>query len=60
LAKNVAWPRARPTQEALVAELETEGHDAKDALAILDTCRETQTQHVLNVERLLKLQQQPE
>jgi hypothetical protein len=48
-------------QEALVAELETEGHDTKDALAILATLRETQTQHVLNVERLLKeLQQQPE
>jgi hypothetical protein len=46
--------------EALVAELETERHDTKDALAILATLRETQTQHVLNIEHLLKeLQQQP-
>ena len=41
-------------QEALVAEMECEGHDTKRALAILATLRETQTQHVLNVERLLK------
>jgi hypothetical protein len=47
-------------QEALIADLEREGHDSKDALAILATLRETQTQHVLNVERLLReLQQQP-
>jgi hypothetical protein len=41
-------------QEALVAALETGGHDTKDALAILATLRETQTQHILNMARLLK------
>jgi hypothetical protein len=48
-------------QEALIADLERDGHDTKDALAVLATLRETQTQHVLNVERLLKEpQRQPE
>ena len=48
-------------QEALLADLERDGHDTKDAFAVLATLRETQTQHVLNVERLLKqLQQQRE
>ena len=41
-------------QEGLVAECEREGRDTKRALAILATLRETQAQHVLNVERLLK------
>jgi hypothetical protein len=41
-------------QEALVAELETEGHETKDALAILAMLREIQTQHILNMARLLK------
>jgi hypothetical protein len=41
-------------QEALIADLERDGHDTKDASAIL-------TQHVLNVGRLLKeLQQHPD
>jgi hypothetical protein len=41
-------------QEALVAELDLEGRDTKEALAILATLRETQTQHLLNMARLLK------
>jgi Fic family protein len=46
-------------QEALIADLERDGHDAKDASALLATFRQTQAQHVLSVERLLKeLQQQ--
>ena len=46
-------------QEALVVELDRDGHDTKKAAAILATFRQTQAQHVLNVERLLKeLQQQ--
>jgi len=48
-------------QEALVAELDLKGRDTKDALAILATLRETQSQHVLDMERLLKqLQHQRE
>ena len=46
-------------QEALVVELDRDGHDTKNASALLATFRQTQAQHVLNVERLLKeLQQQ--
>ena len=45
-------------QETLVAELEREGHETKDAFAILATLRETQAQHLLNLERLLKELQQ--
>ena len=46
-------------QEALVVELDRDGHDTKKAAAILAIFRQTQAQHVLNVERLLKeLQQQ--
>jgi hypothetical protein len=45
-------------QEALLAELERDGHDTKDAVAILATLRETQTQHILSMARLLKALQQ--
>jgi hypothetical protein len=45
-------------QEALIADLERDGHDTKDASAILATLRETQTQHILNLARLLKALQQ--
>jgi len=41
-------------QEALIIDLERDGHDTKDAVGVLGTLRETQTQHVLNVERLMK------
>jgi hypothetical protein len=34
-------------QEALIVDLEREGHDRKDAVAVLATLRETQTHHVL-------------
>jgi hypothetical protein len=37
-----------------VAELDLEGRDTKDALAILATLRETQAPHVLNMQRLIK------
>ena len=48
-------------QEALVVELDRDGHDTKNALALLVALRDIQTQHILNVERLLKqLQQQRE
>ena len=45
-------------QEALVVELDRDGHDTKNASALLATFRQTQAQHVLNVERLLKELQQ--
>ena len=38
-------------QEALVLDLERDGHDTKRALALLATLRETQAQHILNMAR---------
>ncbi|SFH81178.1 hypothetical protein [Bradyrhizobium sp. Gha] len=40
-------------QEALVAELDRDGHDTADALAILATMRETQRLHLQDRDRLL-------
>jgi hypothetical protein len=41
-------------QQALIADLDRDGHDTKDAVAILAILRETQNQHLMNVQLLLK------
>jgi hypothetical protein len=41
-------------QEEIIAELDRDGHDTRDARQILATMRATQTLHRQDVERLLK------
>ena len=45
-------------QEQIVAELDRDGHDTKEALALLATFRRIQTQHVAHRDFLLKKIQQ--
>jgi len=40
-------------QEAIIAELDRDGHDTTDALAILVTLRETRSLHVQDRDRIL-------
>jgi len=41
-------------QERMVADLDEDGHDTKDALAILETLRETRALHIQRRDLLLR------
>ncbi|WP_063621696.1 hypothetical protein [Bradyrhizobium sp. Ec3.3] len=47
-------------QERIVAELDRDGHDVRNALALLDTFRQSQVQHVAHRDFILtRLAQEP-
>jgi hypothetical protein len=45
-------------EEQMISELDRDGHDTSEALALLETYRRTQAQHVAHRNMLLKLLQQ--